>query len=300
VTASRGFQRGLLYVLALLLALVILGPFAWVLSASLQSESAIFKRPPDWIPQPLSLDNYTYVFTGRVPFSTDSSNNNNIGLTAGITGEPLFIPSSLVNSLVIALAVLALNLVLGMLTAYVFARERFGGRTLAFNFILGSRLLPPMAVAIPIYTLLRILGLLDTRLGLVLVHGAFTLPFTIWVLTLYVRALPREVEEAALVDGSGRFGALWHVVVPMAAPGLAAVGAFAFLFSYNEFLFAQLILDSIELKTVPVLLAAISVNPDASYTLIAVGVMLAIIAPILLALVFRRYITSGLVSSLER
>jgi multiple sugar transport system permease protein len=296
VTPLQWLERAVLYMLALLLALVILAPFTWVLSASFQPESAIFKQPPDWIPQPLSLDNYTYVFTGRVPFKTDLSS----GLTAGITGEALFIPSSLGNSVVVALAVLALNLVLGMLTAYTFAREQFRGRTLAFNFILGSRLLPPMAVAIPIYTLLRILGLLDTRLGLVLVHAAFTLPLTIWILTLYVRALPREIEEAALVDGSGRFGALWHVVVPMAAPGLAAVGAFAFLFSYNEFLFAQLILDSIELKTVPVLLAAISVNPDATYTLIAVGVMLAIIGPILLALVFRRYITGGLVSSLQR
>ncbi len=296
MTPSRRLEPALLYMLALLLTLVILGPFAWVLSASFQPESAIFKQPPDWIPQPLSLDNYVYVFTGRVPFKTDLSS----GLTAGITGDALFIPTSLGNSFVIALSVLVLNLIVGTLTAYTFAREQFRGRTLAFNFILGSRLMPPMAVAIPIYTLLRVLGLLDTRLGLVLVHSAFTLPFTVWVLTLYFRGLPREVEEAALVDGSGRFGVLWRVVVPMASPGLAAVGAFAFLFSYNEFLFAQLTLDSIELKTVPVLLAAISVNPDATYTLIAVGVMLAIIAPILLALVFRRYIVSGLVSSLER
>jgi multiple sugar transport system permease protein len=296
VTLSRRLEPALLYLLALLLALVILGPFAWVLSASFQPESAIFKQPPDWVPQPLSLDNYVYVFTGRVPFKTDLSS----GLTAGITGDALFIPTSLANTFVVALSVLVLNLIVGTLTAYTFAREHFRGRTLAFNFILGSRLLPPMAVAIPIYTLLRVLGLLDTRLGLVLVHGAFTLPFTIWVLTLYFRGLPREVEEAALVDGSGRFGVLWRVVVPMASPGLAAVGAFAFLFSYNEFLFAQLTLDSIELKTVPVLLAAISVNPDATYTLIAVGVMLAIIAPILLALLFRRYIVSGLISSLER
>jgi len=296
VTPARWLERALLYALALLLALVILGPFAWVLSASFQPESAIFKQPPDWIPNPLSLDNYVYVFTGRVPFKTDLSS----GLTAGITGEALFIPTSLGNTFAVALSVLALNMVIGTLTAYTFAREHFRGKALAFNFILGSRLLPPIAVAIPIYTLLRVLGLLDTRLGLVLVHSAFTLPFSVWVLTLYFRGLPREVEEAAFVDGSGRIGALWHIVVPMAAPGLAAVGAFAFLFSYNEFLFAQLILDSIELKTVPVLLAAISVNPDATYTLIAVGVMLAIIAPILLALIFRRYIVSGLVSSLER
>lgn len=296
MTPARRFEHGLQYVLALLLGVFILGPFAWVLSASFQPESAIFKQPPDWVPQPVSLDNYVYVFTGRVPFKTDLSS----GLTAGITGDALFIPNSLGNTLTVALSVLVLNLVIGTLTAYTFAREHFRGRTLAFNFVLGSRILPPMAVAIPIYSLLRILGLLDTRLGLVLVHGAFTLPLTIWVLSLYFRSLPREIEEAALVDGASRFGALWHVVVPMSTPGLAAVGAFAFLFSYNEFLFAQLILDSIELKTVPVILAAVSVNPDATYTLIAVGVILAIIAPVLLALVFRRYIVSGLVSSLER
>jgi len=292
----RRFEYGLQYALALLLAVVVLGPFAWVLSASFQPESAIFKQPPDWLPQPVSLDNYVYVFTGQVPFKTDLSS----GLTAGITGDALFIPNSLGNTFIVAASVLVVNLIVGTLTAYTFARERFRGSRLAFNFVLGSRLLPPMAVAIPIYTLLRVLGLLDTRLGLVLVHAAFTLPLTIWVLTLYFRGLPREIEEAALVDGTGRFGALWHVVLPMSAPGLAAVGAFAFLFSYNEFLFAQLILDSIELKTVPVILAAVSVNPDATYTLIAVGVMLAILAPVVLALVFRRYIVSGLVSSLER
>ena len=286
----------LLYLLALLLAVFILAPFAWVLSASFQPEHAIFKQPPDWLPRPLSLDNYVYVFTGKVPFKTDLSS----GITAGITGEAVFIPGALRNTLMIALAVMVLNLLFGTVTAYTFARERFRGRGLAFNFILGSRLLPPMAVAIPIYTILRVTGLLDSRLGLVLVHGAFTLPFSIWVLTLYFRGLPPEIEEAALVDGCGRLGALRHVVLPIAAPGLAAVAAFAFLFSYNEFLFAQLTLSSIEAKTIPVLIAAISVNPDATYTLIAVGVVLAILAPILLALVFRRYIVSGLVTSLEK
>jgi len=157
-----------------------------------------------------------------------------------------------------------------------------------------------MAVAIPIYTILRVIGLLDTKPGLILVHAAFTLPFTIWVLTLYFDSLPREVEEAALVDGCGRFAALRHIVIPMARPGLAAVGAFSFLFSYNEFLFAQLILSSVEGKTIPVIIAAISVNPDASYTLIAVGVTLAIVAPLLMALIFRRALVSGLVTSLER
>ncbi len=289
-------SQAILYLLALLLAVFILAPFAWVLSASLQPEHAIFKQPPDWIPQPASLDNYVYVFTGKIPSRSDLSS----GLTAGITGDAIFIPSGLRNSIAVAMVVMALNLVFGTTAAYTFARERFRGRAVAFNFILGSRLLPAMAVAIPIYTILRVTGLLDTRIGLILVHGAFTLPFSIWVLTLYFRSLPREIEEAALVDGCDRLAALRYVVVPIAAPGLAAVAAFSFLFSYDEFLFAQLSLSSIELKTVPVVLAAIAVNPDATYTLIAVGVVLAVIAPILLALLLRRYLVSGLVASLEK
>jgi multiple sugar transport system permease protein len=119
-------------------------------------------------------------------------------------------------------------------------------------------------------------------------------------LTLYFRSLPRDYEEAAQVDGCTRFQALRHIVLPLAAPGLAAVGAFSFLFSYDEFLFALLTTSSLNSKTVPVMIATISVNPDASYTLIAVGIVLSIIAPIILAIIFRRFITSGLVSSLGR
>ena len=203
------------------------------------------------------------------------------------------------NSFVIAASVVLVNLVFGMLAAYTFARERFRWRRPSFFFILGSRLLPPVAVAIPIYIILQRLGLLDTKLALVLVHSAFTLPFTIWVLTLFVQSLPEEIEEAALVDGATRFAALRHVVVPLALPGLAAVGAFSFLFSYSEFLFALLTTSSVQAKTIPVMISAISVNPDASYTLIAVGIILSVLAPITLALIFRRAITSGLVSSLS-
>ena len=157
-----------------------------------------------------------------------------------------------------------------------------------------------MAVAIPIFLIIKALDLLDTKLALVLIYSAFTLPFTIWVLTLYFQSLPRDIEEAALVDGCSRFRVLWHVVLPLAAPGLAAIAAFSFLFSYDEFLFALLITSSTSSKTVPVMIAAISVNPDASYTLIAVGIIISVLAPMALAVFFRRFITSGLVASMGR
>jgi multiple sugar transport system permease protein len=286
--------RWLIVVAGVVLALVILLPFLWALSASLQTESALFKRPPSWVPDPPTVGNYQYVFTGKVPQAYEQRGL----LRSPITQEARLLPWGLQNSFIVAGGVVIINLVLGTLAAYTFARERFRGSKIALMFVLGSRLVVPMAVAIPIYIILRRLGLLDTRVGLVLVHSAFTLPFTIWVLTLYFKALPRDLEEAALVDGCTRFGALRRVVIPLAAPGLAAVGAFSFLFSYNEFLFALLTTSTVSSKTIPVMISAISVNPDASYTLISVGIVLSIAAPIILALVFRRYIMSGLVSSL--
>jgi multiple sugar transport system permease protein len=280
----------------LVLALMILVPFLWALSASLQTESALFERPPHWIPDPATTENYNYVFTGEVPQAYEVRGL----LRSPVTQEARTLPEGLRNSFVVAFFVVLLNLVLGALAAHTFARERFRGSQTAFVFILGSRLLPAVAVAIPIYMILRELGLLDTKLALVLVHSAFTLPFTIWVLTLYFQSLPRELEEAARVDGATRFATLRYIVLPLAAPGLAAVGAFAFLFSYSEFMFALLTTSTTNAKTVPVMISAISVNPDASYTLIAVGIILSVAAPMALALVFRRYITSGLVASLTR
>jgi multiple sugar transport system permease protein len=278
------------------LAVAILLPFLWALSASLQTESALFDRPPHWIPEPATAENYNYVFTGDVPQAYEVRGL----LRSPVTQEARTLPDGLRNSFVVAFFVVLINLVLGALAAYTFAREHFRGSQAAFVFILGSRLLPAVAVAIPIYMILRELGLLDTKLALVLMHSAFTLPFTIWVLTLYFQSLPREMEEAARVDGATRFAALRYVVLPLAAPGLAAVGAFAFLFSYSEFMFALLTTSTTNAKTVPVMISAISVNPDASYTLIAVGIILSVVAPMALALVFRRYITSGLVASLTR
>lgn len=292
-STSRASKLG--FVLAgVLLAVVILLPFLWALSASLQTESALFERPPSWVPAPATTGNYNYVFTGQIPQEYQQRGL----LRSPVTQEARLLPWGLQNSLIIAASVLVINLVFGTLAAYTFAREKFRGSKPALMFVLGSRLLVPMAVAIPIYIILRTLGLLDTKLAMILVHSAFTLPFTIWVLSLYFASLPRELEEAALVDGCTRFEALRHVVLPLAAPGLAAIGVFSFLFSYNEFLFALLTTSSIESKTIPVMISAISVNPDASYTLISVGIILSIFAPIVVALVFRRHIISGLVSSL--
>jgi multiple sugar transport system permease protein len=279
-----------------LLGLFIVLPFLWALSASLQTELAIFQRPPSWVPAPATVANYLYVFTGRIPEGYAVRGL----LRSAITQEARMIPGGLQNSFEVAVGVIAVNVILGPLASYTFARDRFRGKEMAYLFILGSRLLPAVAVAIPTYLIVKKLGLLDTKLALILIYTAFTLPFTIWVLTLYFRSLPKDVEEAALADGCTRFAALRRVVLPLAAPGVAAIAAFSFLFSYNEFFFALLVTSTLNAKTTPVIIASISVNPDSSYTLIAVGIVLSIIIPMLLAVVFRRFITSTLVASMEQ
>ena len=296
MTRSAPLTRIVLYLCGIVLVLYILTPLLWALSASLRLETEIVVRPPNWIPEHPTLSNYLYVFTGQPPQEYTERGL----LRSSITQEALRIPQGLVNSLLIAVVVTAVNLIFGALAAYTLARENFRGRGAMYTFILGSRLLPPVAVAIPIYLIINQLNLLDTKTALVLLHSAFTLPFTIWVLTLYFQSLPREVEDAALVDGCSRFGVLWNIVVPLAAPGLAAVGAFAFLFSYSEFLFALFTTQTINAKTVPVLISETANNPDASYSLIAVGIILSIIAPMIFALIFRRYITTGLAASLGK
>jgi multiple sugar transport system permease protein len=292
----RVLFKALLTALGLVLAVVILLPFVWAFSASLQTETAIVRRPPDWIPQPASVENYRYVFTGEVPSAYAVRGL----LRSPITQEARVLPWGLRNSLTVAVGVVILNLVFGSIAAYTLAREQFRGRIASFYFILGSRLLPPIAVAIPTYMILSRMGLLDTRIALVLVHTAFTLPLTIWVLTMYFRALPEEIEQAALVDGCNRLQVLTKIVLPLSLPGLAATGAFAFMISYGEFILAVFLTRDLGARTVPVVLSSAALNFDVSFALASTAVVIACLPPVLFALLFRNYILGGLSMALGR
>ena len=294
--APRRLEPALLNVACLAVALFILAPFAWMLVGSLEGEAELTRRPPVFVPSPPTLANYAFVFTGQLP--QDKARH---GIFVWQTSyEVRLLLPALRNSFVVALSVMAANVVFGALAAYSFARARFHGRRSAYAFILTSRLLPAVAVAIPFYAIVQQLELLDTYRALILVYLAFTLPFTIYFLSVYFRYLPVEVEEAALLDGCSRFQTLLRVVVPCAVPGLVAAAAFAFMTAYNEFLFALLLTQTIAAQTMPVLLAAVATNPAVSHALLAACVILAIIPPGLLALVLRRYLTQGLVASIVR
>ena len=292
---KESLNKFFLNLLALILIIFIVGPLIWVAIASIQGEGELLSKPQRIFPENPTLANYNYVFTGKIPTSVEVKGQL---VRSRISQEARLIPAALKNSFIVATAVMGINLIFGTLGAYTFSRLRFRGKIVTFNFFLGSRLIPVIAVATPYYVIIQTMGLLDTYLSLILVYLVITLPFTIWFLTLYFNGIPEDFEDAALIDGCSRFQALVRIVLPMALPGLVAAAAFAFMASYNEFLFAKFLTQSIATQTGPVLIAAIAGNPDASYTLISVAITLGLIPPIILALVLHRWLTEGLSTSI--
>lgn len=293
IQIRRTSKSILLNLAVLLIVLYVVGPFLWVISASMQGENELLRKPPSFFPTSPTLDNYNYVFTGQIPSAYEVKGQ----LRSRISQEARLIAPALGNSFIVASFVMVINVVLGALAGYAFARSHFRGKGFSYNFVLASRLMPAMAVAIPYLVIARTFQMIDTYQALILVYMSLTLPFTIWFLTLYISNIPRDMEESALIDGCTRFGALFRILVPIALPGLVAAAAFSFMSSYNEFLFARFLTQSIASQTGPVIIASIAGNPDVSYSLISVCVTLAIIPPLILAIAMRRWLTEGLSAS---
>jgi multiple sugar transport system permease protein len=270
--------RILVYGSALFTAVVILAPFGWLVISSVASPVDLLARPLRWIPEHASFARYVSIFEGGVNDAADTFR------------------AALVNSAIVAASSVAISMVVGVFGAYAFARLRFRGRRLTVLVFLSTYMLPPIAIVIPIYLILVQLHLLDTRLGLVLVYCSFITPFVIWILSGHFRAIPRELEDAARVDGASRIGALFRVVLPLARSGLLATALFGFLLAWDEFLYALVITSSNHSKTIPVAIAEFSGRFSVNFGMVATGGVLAALPPLLMAFVFQRYIVSGLSS----
>jgi len=210
---------------AVLVAILFLFPVYWLFVMSVKTPEEVFASPPVWWPTTFSLENFAVLFRD---------------------GDVV----AIWNSLVIAGCSTVVAMVLGTIAAYSLARFKTGGDNLAI-WIISQRMIPPIAIAFPVFLLYAILGLVDTYLGLVALYTAFNLPYVIWMMRGYVEDVPVELEESALVDGLSRWQMLWKVVFPMVRTGLFATAVFTFIFAWNEFLFA-LILTRTEVITFPV------------------------------------------------
>ena len=208
VRASLGYGLGTVCVLALIL------PLVWVVTTSIRPLAEVTSSPPVLWPQTITFNAYFELWD------------------AGPFLKYFF------NSVLISLSTALIALAFSISAAYAFARFQFKGATVLLMVVVMSQMMPGSSILIPLFQVIRVLGLLDTHTGMILVYTGFAIPFCTWLLNGYFRAIPADLEQAAMIDGCNRFELLYRIILPLAAPAIIAVGTFAFLLSWNEFLFA--------------------------------------------------------------
>jgi multiple sugar transport system permease protein len=288
-------RRIFLFFASALFLIYVLAPVAWLLSSSFQGEAEITSRPPHWVPHRPTLENFAAIFEARDKKVTYETRRQGDPATGG------YIPStarellpSMWNSLVVALWVVALNLIVGVPAAYAMAKIRFIGRSTSIYFMLTTRVIPDIALVVPFFLFIRTFGLLDHLGSLVITYLAITVPFSIFILVSYFESLPDELDKAARVDGCSRLQTMTRVYVPLAAPALVAVVLFTFLTSWNEFLLALMFTQTPKSQTMPIVVASFASDFTISFAFINAAGVLAVIPPVLMAVLFERYIVSGL------
>lgn len=258
------------YALVLVIVVVAVFPFYYAVLTSLETGTAIFQV--NYLPVSFDLGNYVTVLT--------SAN----------------FPASILNSIFIATTTVAIALFLAVTASYALARVQFRGRGMLLIAILAVSMFPHIAVLAGLFELIRFLGIFNTPWAMILSYTIFTLPFTVWVLTTFLRELPIELEEAAIVDGATPWVIITRVFLPLLWPALATTGLLAFIGAWNEFLFALTFTASAETRTVPVAIALLSGGSEFEipWGAIMAASVIVTVPLVLLVLVFQRKIVSGL------
>jgi N,N'-diacetylchitobiose transport system permease protein len=228
----KRLRRVGLNLLGLLVFVVMVFPVYWMVTTAFKRPIDILNFSPDFVPSPATLSNFDNAIS-----------------------RPHFW-SSVRNSLIVVVAVTALSMVLAFLAALALAKFRFRGRAAFIVLIIGVQMVPLNALIIPLYILLSRAGQVDKLTGVIVTYLTFVLPFCVWTLRGFMLGVPRELEEAAMVDGSTRFGAFVRILLPLVAPGLVATSIFAFIQVWNEFIIAYVLLQSQEKQTLTVWLAS--------------------------------------------
>ncbi|MBV8587061.1 MAG: carbohydrate ABC transporter permease [Verrucomicrobia bacterium] len=262
--------RVLFYVLVAVIFVFNLFPFFWAVYSSFRPSSELFST--SLVSTSLTLDHYAAVFK-----------------------DPRFV-DSLINSIVISGCTVLICLALGSLCAYALGRLPFRFKAPVLYLVLGMTMFPQIASVSGLFVMLRTLGLFNSRQGLILTYLIFTMPFTIWVMTQYFRSLPRELEEAAYVDGASPLKVFWKILLPLTMPGLVSTGLLAFIAAWNEFLFALTFTITDNMKTVPVVISQFSGTSafEQPWGSIMAASMVVTVPLVILVLVFQYRIVEGL------
>lgn len=267
---TKRITKILLWIGLILAALFAGLPILWLLSSSFKSNRNIFAIPPTLIDESFSLDAYISVL----------SDPQNIRY--------------FINSYAIAAIVVVCTLLVALPSAYSFSRFQFRGKKILNTVVIGVQAIPPITLLIPYLVLVVQLKIYDSYLALILTYVVFTLPYAVIMLTGYMNTLPKELDEAVLLDGGSRFMALWRVLVPSCVPGLVSVGLYTFIQCWNEYLYALTLTKSNDLRTVPIGIASLMGQYAFEWNEIMAMSVLGSLPVIVIVLVFQKYFIAGM------
>jgi multiple sugar transport system permease protein len=254
---------------------IICVPGVWVFISAFRPNPEILSKPANWWPDVWTLHQFTQMFSIK-----------------GYVSVPAF--QYLMNSIVISLTSTVIAITIGMMGGYAFARFNFKGKNSIFLGLMLARAVPGISLSLPLFIIWAKLGLINTSIGVILVYVAMNVPFTIWLTDGFFRQIPKEMSEVARTDGCTRFQAFWNVELPLAGPGIAAAGIFAFLLSWNEYALASVLTRTMQSKTLPIgmmdYLSEFTINWAG---MCAIAVVM-IIPAVILTFIVQKHLVSGL------
>ena len=253
--------------LILLATFVMLVPILWIFMAAFKNHIDVYQLKLFFTP---TFENFVSVFEA-----------------------PYDLGDKLVNSTIVAFVTVVFAIPIATMAAYSFSRFRLRGETVMLVTILATQFVPAVVIILPFFVMFRDIGLLDTRLGLILVNLAIVMPFAIWMIKGFIDGIPLDTEEAAMVDGSSRLQVIRNIVLPMAAPGLLTAGIFCFIIAWNEFLFA-LILTNKDAVTLPIGLALFKAEEGDLWNLLSAAGIIIMVPMFVMATIIRKYFVQGM------
>ena len=262
--------------LGLLVLAVMVFPVYWMVATAFKPGQQILSYTPHWIPRPPTLSNFRDAI--NQPFFWDAVR----------------------NSLIVVTAVVALSVVLAFLASLALAKFHFYGRKAFIVLILGVQMVPLAALIIPLYIMMSRLGQVDKLTGVIAMYLTFVLPFTVWTMRGFLLGIPKDLEEAAMVDGATRFGAFVRILLPLVGPGLVATSIFAFIQAWNEFIIAYVFLHTPQKQTLMVWLASFTTLRGTDWGPLMAGATLCAIPVVVFFLLVQRRIAFGLTAGAVR
>ena len=271
---KKKFSKIILLILIVVLLIVTLFPVVWMISTSFKAPGEVYSYPPKLLPASLNLDGYKKLFI--------------------TTSRSFKFLSWVGSSSVVAVFSTLFSLIIASLGGYGLSRFRFHGKRALMYSILMTQVLPGALLLVPLYTIMGNLDLLDSLFGLILANVTFAVPFCTWMLKGFFDGIPRSLDEAACVDGAGKFMTFYRVILPLTIPGLVATGIFSFITGWNEYLFASVFIRSYDKWTLPVGIASLSGQYSTDWATIMAGSFFITLPVVVLFLFFQKYLVSGM------